>query len=229
MNIGIWESKTGKIHLHQLWNKEKVIRAIEQILKSPSTIPRGAELFKSTLFPSVILVMRNLYPDERTSTLKKCRNFHKAVRNVLVKENIKGRITTTTYTFQLSRRYRLEIEFEAEILMVRKGICPRSNPEMQAACENLQRGGWRKPWLCCLQLSTTAPVFRTRKRKLRKTAINTSITSSSNNYKKIALKTSNMEGIIHKKNVKLPAHSSPFRDSWRFSLPHSAAEKLRTV
>ncbi|XP_045470576.1 uncharacterized protein LOC123677890 [Harmonia axyridis] len=125
----------------------KAIQTTEQIFKSSLTTPQRAHLFNSTVIPSIIYVMGNLYPDEkRATTLKKCRDLDKEVRKILIKENIKGKTTSNDHVYLLTNKGGIglrSIEVETEIQMVKKGIYVRSHPEMQATCksyEALKRG-----------------------------------------------------------------------------------------
>ncbi|XP_044750656.1 uncharacterized protein LOC123310991 [Coccinella septempunctata] len=219
--------------------KAKAIQTTEQIFKSPLTTPQKAQLFNSTVIPSIIYIMGNLYPDEkRATTLKKCRDLDKEVRKVLVKENIKGKTTSNDHVYLPTNKGGIglrSIELETEIQMVRKGIYLRSHPEMQAACKNyeaLQRGGWRNPLsdhdfvvskYNCPDVEYTQGKIAKNCKTLKQHIENTFFKQQQEEWAK------NMHYgkvfIKEMSSVELPAYSSPLMDSWRFSLLHSTAEE----
>ncbi|XP_044751637.1 uncharacterized protein LOC123311637 [Coccinella septempunctata] len=214
------------------------MQTTKQIFESVLTTPQKAQLYNSTVVPSVIYIMGNLYPDEkRASTLKKCRDIDKEVRKVLVKNNIKWKTTSNDHVYLPISKGGIglkSIEVETEIQMVRKGIYIRSHTEMKEAEEKylaLQRGEWRNPLSDqeFVMDKYECPEIRYDTQNIRKNCsllkkhIETTFLGQlqegwarNMNYGRIFTK---------EEDIEIPASLSPLMDGWRFSLLHSAAEE----
>ncbi|XP_045470568.1 uncharacterized protein LOC123677883 [Harmonia axyridis] len=218
---------------------EKIKKKSETIFGSNLTTRQKIQLFNSSIIPAAIYVLGNLFPEEkRATTLKNCRDLDTMFRKMLVDYDMKGKTTSNARVYLSPLMGGLgmkSVEIETEIHYIRKGIYLQSHPDMTnvyEAYKSLQGAGWRNPLSDCHFV-------------LEKYGCNTeqypmgSYKKSSDNIIKIIRK-QHHDQLIEKwsenmnygrivadegNKITFPAFTSPYMDSWRLSLLHSAAEE----
>lgn len=219
--------------------REKITSKVDTIFKSELTTRQKITLFNTSVIPSVIYVMGNIYPSEkRSTTLKNCREMDTLVRNKLVENNMKGKTTSNARIYLHVNQGGLgmrSVELETEIQMVRKGIYLQTHPEMGSALEafkKLNNAGWRNPIedhdfvIKKYDCPNTQYNITQYKQHCEQIIEHIRRKYAENIRDEWQLNMSYGRAVIAEdKNINFPAHLSPFMDSWRLSLLISASEE----
>lgn len=70
--------------------ENRLVGLVEKILKSGLSVAQMSHVFNSTVIPSAVYVLGNLYPNlPRKSLLKKCDGIDKKIRKIMVDSRLK--------------------------------------------------------------------------------------------------------------------------------------------